>query len=347
MSQALLRGALVAALFGLLCLAFFAAIGQPPLALLGALVQAAAGSRYALTETLVRATPILLCALATAVPARMGLISVGAEGQLVFGALLGTGCVLALPAQLPATVMLPAMLAAGALGGALWAAVPATLRALAGVNETLSTLLLNYVAALLVTWLVFGAWKDPASLGWPATRPFPDAARLPSFWDSRVHLGLWLALAAALLVHVLLGRTRIGLTWQVLGAANGSRLAAIAGIGPRRHLLLAMALGGALAGLAGIAEASAIQGRLQQNLSGGAGLSGFLVAWAAGHHALRMVPMALLVGGLLAAGDGIQMMAGVPSSLTLVIQGLLFVAVLALGQVGQAGRPLLQKRGAA
>jgi ABC-type uncharacterized transport system permease subunit len=321
-------GALAFSLFAVLASAFFLAIGTSPLAMLAEIARSAWGDGYALGETLLRATPILLCALATIVPARAGLISVGAEGQLYFGALAGTGALLAMNA--PSTAwMLPATLLAGALGGALWAAVPALLRIAANANETISTLLLNYVAALLVTWLVYGPWKNPQSQGWPASIEFPEAARLPLLFGSRVHGGLFLAVVLALALHVLLTRSRWGLELDLM--RSNPRAALLAGFGQKRRIVLALLVGGLLAGLAGIAETSSVQGRLQADLSNGAGLSGFLVAWLARNSALRAIAYAFIVAGLLAAGDGLQMNANIPSSATLVVQGLLFVAVLLAG----------------
>lgn len=314
-----------AALFVLLAAAFFLVIGRNPLAILGTILDSAVGSGYAVGESVVRATPILLCALATMLPARVGLISVGAEGQLYAGAIGGTGVMLLMP-QAPAFVLLPAVVAGGLLGGAAWALLPGVLRVAANVNETISSLMLNYVAMLAVTWLVYGPWKNPRSQGWPATIEFPQEGRLPGLGDSRVHLGFALALALALLLHLLFTRTRWGLQQDVL--RSNPRLQPVTGLSLGRQILLAMCIGGALAGLAGIGEASVVQGRLQSDLSNGAGLSGFLVAWLAGNRVPAAVLFSLLVGALLAAGDGLQMTAQVPSSATLVVQGLLFVAVL-------------------
>jgi simple sugar transport system permease protein len=328
MNGRLMTLSLTLAAFLLMTGVFFAAIGREPLRMLVEITQAAVGDGYALGESVLRATPILLCALATIVPARVGLISVGAEGQLYFGALVGTGIVLTFPAA-PMFLLLPAVLLAGALGGAAWALLPAVLRVAARVNETISTLLLNYVAALLVTWLVYGPWKNPASQGWPATIDFPAAARLPTLGDSRVHAGLLLALIAALALHALFTRTRWGLVLDVLG--SNPRAGQSVGLSLSRQVFITMLIGGALAGLAGIAETGAVQGRLQADLSNGAGLSGFLVAWLSRKSAWKAVPLSLLIGALLAAGDGLQMNAGVPSSATLVVQGLLFVAVLGVG----------------
>lgn len=316
-----LRGLL---LFLVLASTFFLLIGRDPVSMFGAILTAAAGSGYAVGESLVRATPILLCALATLVPARLGLISVGAEGQLYAGAIAGTGVMIAWAG--PPPLLLPAVVLGGMAGGALWALLPALLRNAAGVNETISTLMLNFVAALAVTWLVYGAWKNPQSQGWPATVEFPDIARLPTLGDSRVHAGLLIALAAAVLLAWLLGRTRWGLGLDVL--CSNPRLDSVTSLSLARQVLLTMAVGGTLAGLAGIAEASVVQGRLQSDLAQGAGLSGFLVAWLAGNRVGRTVWIALGVGALLASGDGLQMSERVPSSVTLVVQGLLFVAAL-------------------
>lgn len=320
-------GRLIATAVAVLLLtgAFFFAIGRNPVELTILIARSALGDGYAITETLVKTAPILLCALATAVPARLGLISVGAEGQLYFGALIGTGFVLA---NLGADGIVPylAMVAVAMLAGAIWALLPALLRSHLGVNETISTLLVNYVAALLVTWVVYGPWKSVANLGWPATVDFPAAFKPATFFDSRVHTGLWIAIALAFVLHGIFARTRWGLTLDVL--RSNPRAGIAAGLPWRRNVLLTMALGGMLAGLAGILETASIQGRLQVNLSAGAGLSGFLVAWLARNHCLRIVPMSLLVGALLASGDGVQMFANLPSSIALVVQGLLFVAVL-------------------
>jgi simple sugar transport system permease protein len=162
-------------LFAALATLFFLLIGRHPGTVFLEIARAAAGSGYALGESLLRATPILLCALATLLPARLGLISVGAEGQLYLGAIAGTGVMLGWTG--PPQLLLTAVLLGGMAGGALWALLPALLRNAAGVNETISTLMLNYVAALAVTWLVYGAWKNPQSQGWPATIEFPDVAR--------------------------------------------------------------------------------------------------------------------------------------------------------------------------
>jgi simple sugar transport system permease protein len=312
-------------LFVLFISLFFKISGQSPLPLLEKLINAAFGSPYSWSETLVKTTPILLCAIATALPARLGLISVGAEGQMYVGALVGTAPVLAFLQQ-PVWVVLPLMLLGAGLGGALWSGIPGWLKARMGVNETISTLLLNYVAILLVNFAVYGPWKDPASLGWPATVSFPDAAKLPTFFNTRVHLGLVIGIGIALLFHVLLTYSRWGLELRVM--RSNRKVSTAAGLKYGRTVIWVMAIAGSIAGLAGIFEASMIQGRLQSDLSVSYGLSGFLVAWLAGQDFVSILLISLLVGGLSASADALQLFAQFPSSSALVMQGLLFTSAL-------------------
>jgi general nucleoside transport system permease protein len=313
-------------LFLLVCGSFFILVGKSPFVLFPTIFGAAFGSTYAWTETLLKTAPILLCAIATVLPAKLGLISVGAEGQFYLGALIGTVPVLAL-SQAPQWVLMPLMVICAALGGALWAGLTGLLKARLEVNETISTLLLNYVAILLLNYAVYGPWKDPSNLGWPATAPFPDAAKLPTIGSSRLHLGLGIGLLAALFLYGLLTRSRWGLSLQLL--QSNQKLAQGAGLRFGRQVVLVMVIAGAMAGIAGIAETSMIQGRLQPNLSNGYGLSGFLVAWMAGQHFLKIVPLSILVGGLAASTDSLQLFAGLPSSSAFVMQGILFSCTLA------------------
>lgn len=312
--------------FLIICGAFFAFVGQSPLELFPAIVDAAFGSSYSWTETLLKTAPILLCAIATVLPAKLGLISVGAEGQLYFGALVGTAPVLAL-IDAPTGLLLPLMLFSAALGGALWAAISGLLKDLFAVNETISTLLLNYVAVLLVNYAVYGPWKDPSNLGWPATAPFPNAAKLPSL-GSNLHFGLVLGILAAVVLSSLLARSRWGMALQLM--RSNRKLAQAAGLHFGRNVVLVMAIAGALAGITGITETAMVQGRLQPNLSNGYGLSGFLVAWMAGQHIIKIIPLSILVGGLAASADALQLVAQLPSSSAMVMQGILFISVLAV-----------------
>ncbi|MEO6097089.1 MAG: ABC transporter permease [Fibrobacteria bacterium] len=313
-------------LFLALCAGFFLLLGKHPLELLWQVALGAFGDKYSTSETLVKTTPILFCALAAAVPARLGLLSVGQSGQFYLGAFVGTFFVLHLPAATPAYLGLPSMLLFAGLGGAAWGVVPGFLRARVGVNETLTTLLFNYVGALLVDWAVYGPWRDPNNLGWPASAPFPAGAIFPGYFGSRLHAGLFIAIALAVGLHILLTRTRWGLMLRVM--KSNRKVAESAGMRYGLHVVAVMAIGGALAGLAGICETSAIQGRLQSGVAANYGITGFLVAWMAGQHLIRILPLALVMGAILSASDALQLFAELPSAIAVVMQAMLFLSVL-------------------
>jgi ABC-type uncharacterized transport system permease subunit len=315
--------------FFLMAIGFFIVIGKPPIATLADMVAFAVGDTYSLSETLVKTTPILLCALATLLPARLGLVSVGADGQLFIGAMIGTAVMLAWR-DAPAALLVPGILLGGIVGGAIWGLVPGFLRGRLDVNETITTLLLNYVAALLVNALVYGPWKDPANLGWPATIAFPPAS-LGAFFGTRVHAGLLFGGAIALVLGVLLARSRWGLELAIL--RGNAKVGRMVGLSFSRQAMVVMALGGAFGGLAGICETAAIQGRLQPGISVGYGLTGFLVAWLSGHSPILAIPVSFLVGGLIAAGDSLQLFAKVPAASATILQGLLFATALGVGGI--------------
>jgi general nucleoside transport system permease protein len=322
----------MALVFVLVAMAFFLSIGKPPVSTLTDMVMFAVGDTYSLSETLVKTAPILLCALATIVPARLGLVSVGADGQLFVGAIFGTAVVLAFRSA-PAAILLPAILLAGMIGGALWGYIPGLLRGRLNANETIITLLLNYVGALLVNALVFGPWKDPSNLGWPATVSFPPAATLPGLFGTRAHLGLVFGALAAIGFGILFTRSRWGRELAIL--KGNAKVGRMIGLSFPREAILVMSLGGALGGLAGICEVAAIQGRLQPGISVGYGLTGFLVAWLSGHNAFAAIVISFLIGGLAAAGDSLQLYAKVPAASATILQGLLFATALAVGGLSQ------------
>lgn len=323
---------------GLLALAFVGVglflvlFGRNPIDAYREIFKGSLGSTYGLSEVVVRAIPLMLCAVGTALPARMGLLNVGAEGQLHAGALAATWGALTFGSA-PAPLVLPALVLLGLLGGAAGALVPALLRWKAGVNETISTLLLNYVIILLVEHLVRGPWKDPASYNWPFTPEFAETARLSTYWGTRIHAGLWFALIAIALFYVALRRTRWGYEARVIG--DNPEAARRAGIPIGRYILLAMCIGGGVAGLAGMAEVTAIQTRLRPGISAGFGYAGFLVSWLALHHPLGIIVAALLLGVLSVGGDVVQISLGLPAATVNILMSLIFFIVLG-SRFGQA-----------
>ncbi len=291
--------------------------GFDPLAVYGSMWRGAFGDAYGLSETIVKAIPLALCAMGITVAFRMSLWNIGAEGQLYAGAMAATGVALSFP-DAPALALLPAMVAAGMAAGALWALIAAIPRAWLGVNEILTTLMLNYIAIFWSEYLIHGPWKDPASFNFPLSPAFTEAARLPAFGDTRVHAGLIFALAAAVVLTILLRKTKWGYELRLIG--SNPAVANYAGISIPRHILIAMAVSGALAGLAGMTEVSAITGRLQYGLSPGYGYSAIIVAWLAKLSPAGILVMSTLFGGLLVGGYAVQFI-GVPAAAVNMLQG--------------------------
>lgn len=283
------------------------------------------GNAYGFSELLVRMTPLLFTALAAALPARIGLVNVGGEGQLYMGAWLTTAGELALQHH-SSLVLLPVLTCLGFLGGGLWALLPAILRALHLVNETISTLLLNYIAPLVVSYFIFGPWRSPESSSYPQSPAFVDAARLPTFFQSQVHAGLAYALVCLCLYWLALSRTRFGLE---MGAIGGNPQAARRlGIPVTGYTLAVMFIAGGIAGLAGMAEVSAIQGRLVADLSPGYGYIGFLVAWLAATGAGGILAMSFLFAVLSSVGDTLQITQGLPYAvINILMAGILFIVL--------------------
>src|SRR2546428_2762013 len=229
-------------------------------------------------------------------------------------------------AALPAWALLPLVAALGFLGGGLWAAISGVMRAHGWVSETISTLLLNYVAIFIVSFFVFGPWKDLESANYPQTPEFPAAARLPMFFGTRVHLGLLIALVALTVYHLVLTRTRWRL--EILAIGGNIEAARRSGIAIGRYILVLMFVGGGLAGLAGMGEVSAIQGRLRPSLSPGFGYTGFLISWIAGGNTYGIVASALLMAVITAGGDVLQMAHRLPGSVVNILMALMLFVVL-------------------
>lgn len=309
-----------AALAGLLL-----ACGRSPLDTYVGILRGAFGDWFAITETLVAATPILICGLSVAIAAQVGLTNIGAEGQLYMGAVGATFVALNAGNGSPG-VVLPAMALAACALGAAWAGIAGVLRARLGVNETILTLLLNYVALLLVEFLIHGPWQDPASFSWPQTAAFPPAAILPTLPRSRVHLGLGMALVVAAALFAVLFMTRVGAVMRVI-AAN-PRAASHVHDPIAAYLLVAMVLSGAVAALAGMSQVSAIEGRLRAGLSAGYGYSGFLAAWLARHHPLAILPAALLMGALTSGGDSLQLGQRLPFATVNILEGVILLSLV-------------------
>ncbi len=313
---------------------FLLSQGANPLESYQAMLRSAFGDWYGIGEVAIKSTPFLLTALAVAIPARAGLINVGGEGQLMIGALLTTWVGVFYLQGVPAWVGVPVLILMGALGGAIWGIVPALLRQYARMNETITTLLLNYVAFFTVGYFVHGPLKDPESFNWPFSPKLDEALRLPTFGSTRVHIGFVLAIVAALVVWFVIFRTRVGFRLRVIG---GNAIAALqAGIKVNRMQLLAMVFGGAVAGIAGMIEIAGIEGHLRPMTGFGYGYIGFLAAWMAWNHPLWTIGTAFLLGAISVAGNALEMTSGLPSSSVSILMAFILLTVLAVGRGSKA-----------
>ena len=294
------------------------------------LAQGAFGSVFALTETLTRAVPLILTGLAAAVSFRAHLYNIGAEGQLYAGALAavavgglhgGTGM------EWSPYVLFPLMMLAAALAGALWLLGPALMKARLGVDEVVTTLLLNFVMLLLVSALLDGPMKDPTAMGWPQSVALQGDLELAKLVpQTRLHTGLLWALALALLVWGLMARTVAGFRIRAVGA--NARAAAFAGVPVTRTVVLVALLSGGLAGLAGAIEVAGRTSYVTLDMSPGYGYSGIVIAMLAGLNPLGVVAAAIFVAGVLVGADSMSRAVGVPTYLADVIVATSLLAVL-------------------
>ncbi|MSQ12260.1 MAG: ABC transporter permease [Dehalococcoidia bacterium] len=312
---------------------FLAATGRDPAEAYSEALRGTFGSRLGLSELALAMVPLVLTALAAALPARVGIINVGAEGQFYLGAWAATGVALFLTG-LPAWSVLPLMTLAGFAGGVAWAALAAALRSWRGVHEIVSTLMLNYVAILFVSLFVFGPWKNPQGVGYPYTESFSEAATFVTIGGTRLHVGVVLPVAAVLLVALLLARTRWGFHTRAIG--GNAEAARRQGIPVARYLVVAMLVGGGLAGLAGMAEVAGVQHHLRPGVSENVGYLGFLASWVGGHKPVGIVMASFLLALLMVAGDVLQISVALPSAAVSLLAGMAVLAVLAAGRRQQS-----------
>jgi simple sugar transport system permease protein len=318
---------IVALAIGAVVLAF---VGGDPVKAYRHILDASFGSVGVLSDTLVKATPLILTGLACALAFRMRLWNIGAEGQFLLGAWGASAVVLshAFPVGTSAIVMIPAMMVAGALAGGLWGLIPGVLRARLGVNEIITTLMLNYIALAWIQFWVFGPWSEG---GFQQTAAFPKEAWLPRLTDFgkqvpplaglTTHLGLVFALIAAAILSIVVSRTRWGYEMRLIG--DNARAAKYAGIDIAKYVIVVFAISGALAGLAGMSEVSGVVHRLQDRISPGYGFTAIIIAYLARFGPWRVVLASVLFGALILAGREIQ-----PSGVPAMIQGVILFCLI-------------------
>src|SRR5215831_16317874 len=317
-------GALAAAMvvFGI----FMAALGQNPLEIYALIYKGAFSSAFSWQNTLSRAAPLVLTALCVALPAQAGLMVIGGEGAVVLGGLMAAVTGHLLSGAAPSGVKTAMVLTGMAVGG-LWIALAGMLRQYRGVNETISSLLLTYIAIALMNHFVEGPLRDPSSLNKPSTWPIGDSNMIGTIPGTDVHWGLVFGIVACLVIYAWMRFTTWGFAMEVIG--GNPKTARMMGLNVGRYVLLACGAGGAFAGLAGMVEVAAVHGKANASLAVGYGYSGILVSFLARHHPLAIVPVAILLGGIGASGGLLQRRLDLPDAAVVVLQGIIFVAILA------------------
>lgn len=308
-----------------------AVAGGNPLRSYMHIARASFGSLGVISDTMVKATPLILVGLACSLAFRMRLWNIGAEGQFFLGAFGASAVVLTplLPADTSPWIFIPVMMAAGILAGALWGLIPGYLKAYFNVNEIITTLMMNYIAVAWNNFFIYAVWSES---GFQMSRVFPDNAWLPRLTDYAeqlpllagltTHLGLLMALIAVIVVWFILYRSRWGYEIRLIG--DNPQAARYAGLNIKRNTVLVLMVSGALAGLAGMSEITGVVHRLQGAISPGYGFTGIIIAWLAKLNPLAVVLVSVLFGALILAGREIQ-----PSGIPKMIQGIILVSLIA------------------
>lgn len=295
------------------------------------MVAGAFGGSRQLTETILKATPLLIIGLGLTIAFRSKVWNIGAEGQYYFGALLGSIVALTLP-EWSAWLLIPLMLVAGAIGGMLWSGLAGLLYIKRGTNIIICTLMLNYIAILFVQFAARVPLRDPDGF-LPESAQFSAAAQIPTLFGGRLHLGVLLALLLVGVVYILLRRTALGFRLRAVGSS--ASVARAAGIDVARNILIALTLSGGLAGVAGIIETSYIHTRLKQGISPGYGFSAILVALMGQLHPIGVLIAAVLFSALTIGAEVLQVSLQVPAAVAQVIQSLVVLFVIVGDAIGR------------
>lgn len=323
-------GVIIAALFvfGLFLLLF---AGKDPFAVYADMWKGSFGTRFSQSASLAKAAPLMLTALCTALPARLGMVVIGNEGALLLGGLAAVLIAQLFGTNVPA-ITIPAMLIAGGLVGGFWIAAAGALRQMRGVNETISTLLLYYIGLALFNFTVEDLLRDPTSLNKPSTVHIGDANMIGAIpglpeWCPEMHWGLLVGIVLCVALFILMDRSTFGFAARIVG--GNVKAARLQGLPITAIVLVTCMLGGAAAGIAGVIEMAVAEGKANASLNAGLGFSGILVAFVARQNPLAIIPVAILFGGITASGGLVQRRHDLPDATVDVFTGILFVLVLA------------------
>lgn len=303
---------------------FISFMGHHPLEVYKAMLDGCFGSAYRIKETIKTAIPLTITALGIMMAFKMKFWNIGAEGQILMGAFAGSFVGLNF-AYLPKIVLLPLMLIAGVVGGGLWALVPSWFKVKYGTNETLFTLMMNYIALKWIIYLQYGPWKDPNALGFPKIPNFEESAILPKLFG--VHLGWLIALLLVGIIYMLMNHTKLGFEISVIG--NSQNTARYAGMSVQNIILKSLFISGGLCGMSGIIQASAVSGNLSYEVSAGVGYTAIIIAWLSGMRAIIIPITAFLFAILTQGASFIQTAFQIPQSAAEILQGMILIFALA------------------
>ncbi len=318
----LLAIAVAAAIFAV----FLLAIGKSPVDFIAYVWRGGFGTAFSLENTLQRSSPLIMTALAVAIPARIGLIMIGGEGALVIGGFAAAALAIPMIGVVPPLITLILMAITAMAVGGFWVGIAGFLRYARGVNETISSLLLTYIGIAIMNFFVEGALRDISNPNKPSTKPLTDAYMVGTIPGTEVHWGIVAGVALCVALYLLIERTTFGFAARVTG--GNFRAALAQGLPVGKLIVACSAIAGASAGLAGFFEVAAIQGRANASLAAGYGFTGILVSFLARHNPLVIPPVAILFGGIVAAGGLIQRRMGLPDATVQVLEGLIFVILL-------------------
>jgi len=297
--------------------------GMNPIEVYISMIVGAFGSRYRFNEVIVKTVPLIIASLGIAVAFKMKFWNIGAEGQIMMGALFASYIALNY-SQLPKPILLLVMAVAGVIGGGLWALIPAFLKAQWRTNETIITLMLNYVALKFVTYLQYGPWKDPSAIGFPKIPTFVDAAILPKLFG--IHIGWIFAILLIYVMYIFMNHSKMGYEISVIGESENTAL--YAGIDIKKTTILAIMLSGGLCGLVGMIQASAVSNTLSIEVTGGVGNTAIITTYLSSLSAPIIAVVSFLFAALLQGGAYIQTAFNIPASIANMLQGIILFFVL-------------------
>lgn len=297
--------------------------GNDPLSVYEKMLQGAFGSRYRFNEVVIKAIPLIITSLGIGVAFKMKFWNIGGEGQICMGAFAASLIAFGFP-NLPSWLLLPLMAIAGAIGGGLWALIPAFFKVQWKTNETIVTLMLNYVAIKYITYLQFGPWKDPKAIGFPKIANFESSAILPKFLG--IHIGWIIAAILIVVMYVFTKHSKLGYEVAVIGESENT--ARYAGMNIKKTVIIVMLISGGLCGLTGMIQASAVSNNLSIDVAGGVGYTAIITTWLAGLSAPFILLVSFLFAALIQGAAYIQTAFNIPSSMAQMLQGIILFFIL-------------------